>query len=307
MKQKIAIIGSGALGSYFGIRLAHAGNEVHFLLRSDYEAVAKNGWSLYLVDGEEIRVNSPHIARTSEEIGSADIVLIGLKTTQNDALPDLLKPLVKRDTLLFTVQNGLGNVEFLKSQYPDNSIVGGLCQIGVNREAPGVIRNFVPKNGFVQLGEAKGKPGDNVERIDNLLQNAGIKTRVTESLGEALWRKLMWNVPYNGLTIAAGGVTTDKIGNDTEWRDIAHDLMEEIRQAAQNHGYVIEPEYTDKLLEFTDQMGPYKPSSLLDYISGRQVEVESIFREPYRQGTETGVPMPNLRFLLKVLEVVTYK
>jgi len=303
-QPRIGIIGAGALGSYFGIRLQNAGFPVSFLLRSDYESVQKNGLFLTLSDGKELAVEAPEIYDSSSDMGILDWVVIGLKTTRNHLYKELLPAVVGPKTLLITIQNGIGNVEELHALFPDNPIVAGLCQIGVNREAPGRIRSFVPGDGFAQIGVLSPGSGQDEEHLDSVqgaFEKAGIRTRRTASLGEALWRKLMWNVPFNGLTVAIGGQSTHIICEDPALRTVARALMEEIRTAACELGYPIEPEYTDKLLHFTDKMGPYMSSSVLDWLAGRRLEVEAIFRKPLEAGTQAGVAMPTLATLTAIL------
>lgn len=297
----IAIIGAGALGGYFGIRLARAGNPVRFLLRSDFETVKANGMDLFLSDGSAIRLPDPSVYREAEAIGPVDLVIVGLKTTRNHLFPELLQPVVGPNTILVTIQNGLGNVEALEALFPGRPVIGALCQIGVNREAPGRIRSFVPKDGFVLLGANAAAGGEVLEATRQLLEDAGINARTTPSLGEALWRKLMWNVPFNGLTVAIGGKSTDVVCTDPDLRGVARSLMEEIRLAGNALGHAIEPDYTDKLLGFTDKLGTYMASSVLDWMGGRRLEVEAIFRKPLEEGTAAGVAMPHLATLTAIL------
>lgn len=299
---QVGIIGSGALGSYFGIRLAHAGWPVNFLLRSDYEAVNRTGLELTLASSERIVVREPRIFETAAEMGPQDWVIIALKTTRNHLFTELLPPVVGPDTLLITVQNGLGNVEALQGSFPQNPVIGALCQIGVNRTGSGRIRSFVPRDGFVQVGAPEGNRGlDHLDACQGAFEQAGIHTRRTASLGEALWRKLMWNVPFNGLTVAIGGKGTDVVCEDPELRRTAIALMEEVRLAANALGYPIEPEYTAKLMGFTDQLGSYMSSSVLDWKAGRRLEVDAIFRKPLEAGKGAGVAMPELEKLIERL------
>ena len=300
-QPSIAIIGAGALGSYFGIRLSDAGNTTKFLLRSDYEAVKESGMELGLSDGSRVRLPEPEIFQSAEAIGRVDIVIIGLKTTRNHLFKELLPPVVGTNTILVTIQNGLGNVEALEALFPDNPVIGALCQIGVNREAPGRIRSFVPNDGFVLLGGNAKTGMDQLDAVQRLFAGAGINARTTPSLGEALWRKLMWNVPFNGLTVAIGGKPTDAVCSNPALREVAHGLMEEIRLAGNALGYPIEAEYTDKLLGFTDKLGPYIASSVHDWLGGRRLEVEAIFRKPLEAGTAAGIPMPHLATLTAIL------
>lgn len=301
-QNSIGIIGAGALGGYFGIRLAAAGWPVRFLLRSDFKGVREAGFHLVLSDGETVRLADPEVVDSPAAMGPVDWIIVALKTTRNAALPDLLGPVVRPGkSLLITLQNGLGNVEELERLYPDNPVVAGLCQIGVNREGPGRIRNFVPGNGFVQLGAGRRATGAQLDTVQAAFEAAGIHTRRTASLGEALWRKLMWNVPFNGLTVAIGGRGTDAVCGDPELRELARALMEEIRTAAVAQGFPIEPDYTDKLLHFTDKLGDYKASSVLDWLAGRALEVEAIFGKPLEAGTAAGIAMPHLATLTAIL------
>lgn len=299
----IGIIGSGALGSYFGIRLCLAGNQVRFLLRSDFDVVRRRGFQLMLSDGSEYTIPNPDVFQDVIEMGTLDWVIIGLKTTQNHLFNELLSPAVGPGTVIITLQNGIGNVEELERLFPSNPIIGSLCQIGVNREAPGRIRSFVHKDGFTQLGTKPGGKGEPyLESIRECFESAGIHTRVIPSLGEALWRKLMWNVPFNGLTVVIGGKGTDAVCRDPALRERARALIEEIRTAGNALGYPIEPGYTDTMLSFTDRLGPYKSSSVLDWQAGRRIEVDAIFRKPLEAGRAAGVEMPELEKLVKELE-----
>ena len=298
----IAIVGAGALGGHFGVRLALAGHDVRLLMRSDLSVVRYRGLRLELADGTVHKVSRPKAFGSTGAIGRSDLVIIALKTTQNTCLLEILPPLLHERTLLLTLQNGLGNAEQLREAFPKNPVLAGLCQIGVNRVSPGVIRSFVPGGGFVQLGAHDQADASLLEPVATILEQAAIRTKVMPSLGEAVWRKLMWNVPFNGLAIAAGGTPTDHIVNTPTLRAYARDLMEELRLTANKLGFPIEATYVDKLLEFTDRLGPYRPSSLLDFLNGREVELDSIFGEPLRQGEAAGIPMPRLSALYLLLQ-----
>jgi 2-dehydropantoate 2-reductase len=303
-KPRVAIIGAGALGGYFGLRLALAGSDVAFLMRSDAAAVREKGLRVEMADGEMHDLPQPQVFEDVREIGACDLVLIALKATNNGLLKDFLPPLLHERTCLLTVQNGMGNTDFLREHFPGQPVVAGLCQIGVNRVRAGFIRNSVPSGGFLLLAAAdEATPPALPEAVAACLRSAGIDTRLAASLEDALWRKLMWNVPFNGLTILTGGTGgTETVLQKETLRAYARALMEEVRLAAGAVGTRIEPEYTDKLLAFSDKLGPYEPSSLVDFRAGRAVEVEAIFGEPLRQGEAAGVEMPFLRSLYWLLK-----
>src|SRR5262245_43351014 len=133
--MKIAVVGCGAVGSYYGAKLCRAGHETHFLLRSDYETVRRDGLSVRSKEGD-FHVH-PRCAKEPKEIGVSELVVIGLKTTANDQFPLLLPPLVGPGTAIITLQNGLGNEETLAESFPAEQILGGLCFVCLNRGAPG--------------------------------------------------------------------------------------------------------------------------------------------------------------------------
>ncbi len=139
--MKIAVVGCGAVGSYYGARLAHAGHEVHFLLRSDYDLVRRQGVLIRSPQGD-FRVR-PRSARAPEEIGPAELVLVGLKTTANDQFARLFPPLAGPATAILTLQNGLGNEDQLARLFPPEQIMGGLCFVCLNRIEPGLIRHLI--------------------------------------------------------------------------------------------------------------------------------------------------------------------
>jgi 2-dehydropantoate 2-reductase len=196
--MKIAVVGCGAVGSYYGAKLARVGHEVHFLLRSDFETVRHQGVRIQSTEGDfEVR---PDCAQRPEEIGPADLVLIGLKTTANDQFFRLLPPLVGPKTAVLTLQNGLGNEEQLAQLFPVDQIMGGLCFVCLNRIAPGVIRHI--GYGQVVLGEFKRPPEARTQGLAAGFREAGLPCKVTDDLARAHWEKLIWNIPFNGLGVA---------------------------------------------------------------------------------------------------------
>ena len=174
-------------------------------------------------------------------------------------------------------------------------IVGGLAFIAAVREAPGEIRIYTP--GYVTMGEFQGPASDRVRWLVALFERAGVKCEAVDDLAGARWRKLVWNVPFNGLTIAAGGVPTDRIMASPEWEREARALIGEVVGAAARFGYVIPADFVEWQLELTRRMGAYQPSSLIDFKEGRDVELEEIWGEPVRRAKSVGVPVPRLEML----------
>ena len=294
---KIAVVGSGAVGLYYGGMLAHAGHDVSFLLRSDLGQVRKRGLEIR-TRGERIRL-TPRLAGTTTEIGPADVVLIALKATANEVLDELLPPLLHADTQLVTLQNGLGNEEYLAERWGGERVLGALCFVCLNRVAPGVVEHL--DHGSISVGEFWRNGSTRADVLASALRTAGIEAQVVENLVTERWRKLLWNIPFNGLAIAAGGLTVADILASESLRTLARELMEEARLAAARLGHEIPSEFADHQISRSESMGPYRPSSLIDWQLKRPVEVEAIWGEPLRQGLAAGAPMPRLETLYALL------
>jgi 2-dehydropantoate 2-reductase len=291
------------------------GHQVHFLLRSDYDTVQRQGVQIESAEGD-FHVH-PHCARRPEEIGPADAVLIGLKTTANGQFPELLPPLVGPATALVTLQNGLGNEEELARLFPAEQILGGLCFVCLNRVAPGVIRHL--GYGLVVLGEYQRSPQPRTHELAARLREAGVPCTVTEDLARAHWEKLVWNIPFNGLGVAGAAgetaslrldtatplspcLTTDELLADPRWAQLVRELMLEVIAGAHALGLEVEEVLADKLIARTRTMGAYKASTLLDFERGQPPELESLFLEPLRRATQAGAAMPRLSALCALLK-----
>jgi 2-dehydropantoate 2-reductase len=300
--MKIAIVGSGAVGCYYGARLQRAGHDVRFLMRGDLSTVLRDGLQVRVADGD---FHLPQVSAfaTTAEIGPVDLVVNAMKTTANGALEALVPPLLGPDTAILTLQNGLGSEDEHARLFGPERVLGGLCFVCINRVAPGIIQNTAL--GSVGLGEFQRPAGPRTHLIAEAFRGAGVKCEVTDDLALMRWKKLCWNVPFNGLSIAAGGITTDRIVGHDGLRKLARDLIQEVIEAAAKLGHTIPGAFGDLQIERTYPMGPYKPSSLIDYLEGREVEVEAIWGEPLRQAQAAGAAVPRLEALAVLLRSLT--
>lgn len=298
--QSVALVGSGAIGLYYGGRLAQAGCDVRFLARSDADALAHNGLDVRSVHGD-FHLPTVRVASRPEEIGPVDLVIVAWKATANSHLPEVLPPLLHEHTQVLTLQNGLGNCETIAALTGPERVLGGLCFVCINRTAPATIAHTA--GGRVSLGawSPTGLPG-RAETIAQRFQNAQIQASAVPNLALAQWEKLIWNIPFNGLSVAEGGVTTDALLASPTTEAEIRTLMTEVVTAAHALGLPLSPDLIDSNIERTRPMKAYRTSSMIDFVEGREVEVDPIWREPLRRAHAAGVPMPALKRLLTRIE-----
>jgi len=316
--MKIAVVGCGAVGSFYGAKLSRDGHDVHFLLRSGYETVRRKGVFVRSPLGDfHVR---PKCARTAAQVGPSELVLIALKTTANDQFANLLPPLVGPSTAVLTLQNGLGNEEQLARLFPVGQILGGLCFTCLNRVEPGLVQHMA--HGQIIIGEFQRWPEPRTHDIAEVFRRAGVPCSVTDNLARAHWEKLTWNIPFNGLGVASAAgydaltdphfsqrpsaslvpcLTTDSLLGDPKWADLVRQLMLEVIAVARALGLDLEDNLADKQIERTRAMGAYKASTLIDFERGQALELQSLFLEPLHQAQKAGVPAPRLEALCTIL------
>ncbi len=298
--MRIAIVGAGALGLYYGALLQKSGADVHFLLRRDYDAISKNGLKVFSINGD---FTLPKVKgyRQSDEIGPVDLVLVGLKTFANDRYAELITPLLGERTQILTLQNGLGNEEALAGLFGEERIIGGVAFLCSNRGAPGEVRHL--GEGRIVLGEYQRVDRERLNALLALFRNAGVDCRATDDLQRSRWEKLVWNIPFNGLC-ALLLQPVNLLLTPGPSRQLVRNLMLEVIAAANAQGLLrpIPESYAESMLEFTDTMGDYKPSMQIDREEGRQLEMSSIFAAPLDYGQKKGIAMPRVEMLATLLE-----
>lgn len=266
-----------------------------FLVRSDLEEIERHGLEVESVHGD-FKLPEVKAFRTAEEIGPVDLVIVSWKATANHHLAAVLPPLLHESTQVLTLQNGLGNCEAIAEITGVERVLGGLCFVCINRISPTHVRHSA--GGRVAIGEWAGGETGRAEEIAKRFKNSGIPAVAVPDLRQAQWEKLIWNIPFNGLSVAEGGVTTDVLLASNETEEEIRALMVEVIHAARALGLPLGDELIDSNIERTRPMGPYRTSSMIDFTEGREVELEPIWEEPLRRAIQAGVPMPRLEVLV---------
>ncbi|MDY6903049.1 MAG: putative 2-dehydropantoate 2-reductase [Thermodesulfobacteriota bacterium] len=290
--MKVAVIGTGAVGGYYGGLICRSGVETHFLMHSDYDHVKEHG---LVVDskGGDFTLPSVNACARPEDMPKCDVALVALKTTANRVLADILPHVVRDDGIVVLLQNGIGVEDRIHGMVPGATIIGGLCFLCSNKVGPGHIRHL--DFGAVRLAQYKE---DNtaagitppLEAVGKLFEQAGISVMLAEDLVVARWQKLVWNMAYNGTCVVLAA-TTDQLMADASAVSLVRGIMEEVAEGARVCGHPLEDGFIDVMLEATKKMVAYSPSMKLDFEAGRPLEVEEIYRTPIAMAHAAGYHM----------------
>ena len=301
--RSYAILGTGAIGGFYGAKLQQLGIDVHFLLHSDYQQVFRQGLSIESPTGS-FTLFPVQAYNDPQKMPACDVVIVALKTTQNHLLPQLLPPVVKEDGVVLILQNGLGIEPQVAEIVNAKRVIGGLCFICSNKVGKGHIRHL--DYGMITMGEYQEnyQPGGITTRIQQIAEdfnNAGIPVELSENLLLARWKKLVWNIPYNGLSVVLNA-KTDELMNAPDSRILVEEIMREVLLGAKGYDCMISEEFIQKMLNHTEKMTPYLTSMKLDYDEKRPLEIEAIIGNPWRMATEKGVDLPYIGMLYRQLK-----
>ena len=298
------IIGTGAVGGYYGGRLAQAGCDVHFLFHRDYDHVRTHGLQVFSCNGDFLLKPVQAYASTSD-MPKCDIVLVALKSVNETLLTTLLPPLLKPDTLVVLVQNGIGIEQDVQTLFPDLQLAAGLAFICSSKTEPGIVRHEC--YGSINIGNYSCSDPAKVERLVADLNAAGVEAHLVD-YNEARWKKAVWNMPFNGLTVVMN-TQTDRLLQNPATEQLVRDLMLEVVQAAQHLGVNgLDETFAEKMIETTRVMVPYSPSMKLDYDFHRPMEIHYLYTRPLEMARAAGFRMPKLEMLetqLRFLELKT--
>ena len=288
-----SVIGTGGIGGYYGGRLAQHGHEVHFLLHSDYQHVRRHGLTIDSVDGD-FHLDAPMVYDDAARMPLSDVVLVCLKTTNNHLLPDLLRRVADSHTIVILIQNGIGVEEDVQAAIPDVQLVAGLAFICTAKVSPGHIHHQCL--GHINLGAYSVRDMERLGQVVDDFTQAGIRATMVD-YAEARWKKAVWNMPFNGMTVALDTQTDQLMGNPST-RRLIHEQMMEVVQAARQQGITaVDEAFVDRMMAMTDAMTPYSPSMKLDYDNCRPMEIHYLYTRPLAVAREAGAPMPRLEML----------
>jgi 2-dehydropantoate 2-reductase len=298
----IAIIGAGAVGGYYGARLIQHGHRVHLLTPSDCGPIKKNGMKISSRDGDfSLKPGELNVYDDPRKMPGADVVIVTLKTTANHRMRELVEPVLKGDSVILTLQNGLGNEELLSSLFGCERVIGGMAFVCINRTRPGEISHT--DHGVIRIGEQSGGPTERVKKIAQIFYSSNVQCEVLQDLTHGRWDKLIWNIPFNGLGAVLDMTTDQLIGSEAGMR-LVRRLMDEVIAACRPLAVRFDLGIPEEKIQHTQTMGAYKTSMQIDRQMGRPLEVEAILGKPLEVARNNGVSSPFMAMLYGLAKLI---
>jgi 2-dehydropantoate 2-reductase len=299
---RVLVVGAGGVGAYFCGRLALGEAEVSVVCRSDYEAVKNTGFKVKSIAGDFDYIPAGVYRNASEYPGEPDYLFVTLKVLPETNVPELIRPAVGRNTVIVLVQNGVEIEKTVVETFPDNQLISGIAYIGVFREGQGIIRH--QGGGSLRFGLYPKGEAESLDKLIGLFNNAGVKCEKTDCIVRTRWEKLLWNAPFNPISVLGGCIDTKVMMDDPNIAALAENVMREICMVSEARGYKLDEKLVDWNLEYTRNFPPYKTSMLADYENGRPMEVGAILGNVVRAADEENVNIPHIRTLFALLNSV---
>ena len=304
-KPRVLVVGTGAIGGFYGGKLAQAGARVGTLCRSYYDIVKTKGISVTSVTGNFLFTPETVVREIKEYAPPPDFILVGLKVLPQIDPAQIIAGGVGPGTAILLLQNGVEIEDSLAQAFPDNEILSGLAFICVTRTIPGHIDHS--DYGRLVLGRFPRGPSTRAEHLAKLFNEAGVPCEITEDVVTARWGKLIWNASFNPISVLGGGADTKTMMESPESVSLAQRVMEEVRMIAEAAGHPLPTDVVQKNLDGTWRMKPYKTSMLVDFEAGRPMEVEAILGNALRVAERHSVATPHLESLYNLLKMIDRK
>ncbi|MGC4032307.1 MAG: 2-dehydropantoate 2-reductase [Tepidisphaeraceae bacterium] len=299
--KRIAVIGAGAVGAYYGGRLAEHGHDVSFFTRSDFAALRERGLRVKSVHGDFTLAN-PNVYDDTAAMPSADLVIVSLKATAKADYVRLVRPVVHDQSVIVCLQNGLGNEDVFADAFGNHRVFGGIAYTCINRIGPGDISHTA--HGRVRVGAFRESPFPVAQQIADMMKAANIIAEAVEDLKWFRWQKLLWNIPFNGWG-AALDLHSAAILRNAGGEQLIRDTMAEVQRAAAAVGVTLDQSLVDANIKQTREMGDYHSSMQLDRQAGRAMEIDAVIAEPLRQARAAGEgELPLISTMQRCLEAL---
>lgn len=302
---KILVVGTGAIGGFYGALLAKAGAEVSVVSRSDYDTVVNHGYTIQSETLGNWTFSPDQIVRTAAEYKHIpDFIILCTKVIPEINRAELIKPAVQKQTSIVFIQNGIDIEPELATAFPNNELISGLAFICCNRTAPGVIKHLA--YGKLSLGHLPNTPqSEKIQHLSHLIQQSGIEALVSDDIIGSRWLKCLWNASFNPLSVLSDGLSTKEIIENQE--PLIRTIMQEVSSIADAAGHRLPDDSIDININNTYAMPPYKTSMLLDFERQHPMETEAILGNTVRYAKRLGIACPVLETVYSLMKLKELK
>ncbi|MFA9439120.1 ketopantoate reductase family protein [Uliginosibacterium sp. sgz301328] len=300
--MKIAVVGAGGVGGYFGARLAKAGCDVTFVARGAHLAAMRDKGLRILSEGGDIHLDSPKLVERPEQLSPVDLVIVAVKLWDTEQVAASLRSVAEQGAAVISFQNGVAKDEILAKHLPAESILGGSSFISAFIESPGVVRHVGALQRLV-FGEYNGQRSARVEDFLDACQRAGINAEIHDDVRRQVWEKFVFLVGLSGATSAIRQ-TIGPVRENPRSRAFLHDLMRETVAVGRARGINLAENYADDRLAFCDTLPAGMTSSMHnDLERGNRLEVAWLSGGVADYGRELGVQTPRNQAVADILAI----
>lgn len=300
--MKIAVIGAGGVGGYFGAKLAASGQDVHFIARGAHlDAMRRDGLQVFSDNGD-VLVKPAQATDKPETIGPVDLVMIAVKLwSTEDALRDA-KPLVGPNTVVVSFQNGVIALDAIVKAYGKEHAWGGVANIAAVIERPGVVRH-TGTMALLSVGELDGQPSPRVAAFLEACEKAGVQARSSDDMQKTIWEKYVFLVAASSMT-ALTRLPLGAVREDPDTRALTAQIMSEVVAVGKAKGVRLDGDLVEKQLQRLDTLPRGMVASMLgDLERGGRLELPWLAGGVVQLGREVGVPTPANAFVLAALKL----
>jgi 2-dehydropantoate 2-reductase len=300
--MKIGVIGIGAVGGYFGAKLARANNDVVFIAReSTADYIRENGLKIHSYQGD-FEIKKPKVAHPFEAVKDVDVILFCIKAYNTRKVAEALKQRISDKAVIISVQNGVENEKILAEIFGKERVIGSVVYVSAAVSSPGVIKHTA--YGKIVFGEMDGKITDRLRSIEKLFWDASIPCGVTDDINKTLWKKLILNIAYNGFTSVIGNALV-KYPQLPEAQECFYEVMKEAQVVANEEGIRITDDDIDDLMKVTKSEGftTFKTSTLQDIEAGKPLEIEDMNGTIVKLASKHHIKVPMNKLLYSLLKM----
>ncbi len=270
--MRIAIMGAGAVGGFFGAKLVAASYDVAFIARGAHLAAMQREGLIIESFAGNLHVRDPLFTDDPTEVGIADLILFSVKSYETESAAQALEPMVGEKTVILSLQNGIDNADKIAHIWGVRRTLAGVVYIGSQLSYPGTIKHSA--GGRIVFGEFDGRVHETTKAVEQVLSSAQIPCEINAEIRKAQWQKLLWNAPFCAISCLARA-TAKEIAESDSLTMLALDCMAEVKEAANTVSIDLDPALFDETLNFSSSLGEFKPSMLQDLEAGKPLEFEA--------------------------------